>query len=103
VLRDAELLVHHVEHLGPTVPGWGSAVHVGSARHLVTGVVVGPPAGDPLAIVAERLVGASAARFPIASDVAVVMVVAPDRPTAHTLLRTNGSPTTPVAVWQGGG
>lgn len=88
VTRDNAPLVHHVEQLGPDVPGWGSAVHVSSARHLVTGVVVGSPAGDPLTIVADRLGGASAARFPVAPDVAVMVVVAPDRPTAHTLLRT---------------
>jgi urease accessory protein len=88
VTRDGTPLVHHVEHLGPDVPGWGSAVHVGPARHLLTGLMVGPLAGDPLAIVADHLRGASAARLPIAADVTMVMVVSPDRPTAHTLLRT---------------
>lgn len=85
VERDGRPLVHHTECLGPGVPGWGSVVGVGRARHLYAAVVVGPPAGRPSAGVgpADGLAdGVAVAVLPVAPDVVVTLAVAPDRPTA---------------------
>jgi len=86
--RCGQVVVHHVERLGPDVAGWGSAVHMGPARHVLSGVVVGEPAGPPATLVRDPMGGGVAAAWmPMASDVATVLVVAPDRPAAHAALR----------------
>ncbi len=92
VARDGRPLVHHTEHLGPDVPGWGGAVHVGAARHLLTAVVVGSPAGAPHVRIgpADGLPPDTAvATLPVAPDVTVTLAVAPDRPTAHRSVWAN--------------
>lgn len=76
VTRDVRALVHHTERLGPQTPGWGSAVTVGTARVLVTAVVVGPPSGTPATTVGAD---ASAAWLPLAEDAAVALAVGDDR------------------------
>lgn len=83
VVRDGEPLVHHTERLGPGVPGWGSVVHVGSARHLVTMVEVGDVGpGSEVGLAA----GVAIARLRMADDVVVTLAVGPDRPTTlHAL------------------
>lgn len=94
VTRRGQVVVHHTERLGPDVPGWGSAVHLGGARHLLSGVVVGPPAGEPRARVDDPMGdGWAAGWLPVAADVAVVLVTAPDRPTARAALGELGVPT----------
>lgn len=92
--RDGAPLVHHLERLGPDVPGWSSVVHVGAARHLVTAVRVGPSTGDPVARVgsADGLpTGAACAVLPVAPDVTVTLAVAADRPTARRIVAESGS------------
>jgi urease accessory protein len=78
-------IVHHTERFGPVEPGAGSAVGVGAARHVISGVVVGPDAGDPITVVGPNG-GAHGAWLPVASCAAMVLVVAPDRPAALQLL-----------------
>lgn len=82
VVRDGAVLVHHAETFGPDVPGAGSFVSVGEARHVLSAVHVGVDAGE--ARVREDD-GCRAAWLPIAPDVAVVLAVGPDRPTVLTL------------------
>lgn len=94
VARDGLPLVHHLERLGPDVPGWSSVVHLGAARHLLTAVHVGPPAPAPQARVgsADGLPdGAACAVLPVAADTTVILTVAPDRPTAHRAAAETGS------------
>ncbi|MEM8746553.1 MAG: urease accessory protein UreD [Actinomycetota bacterium] len=90
VERDGRPLLHHAESYGPTVPGAGSVVSVGDARHVLTAVIVGaePTTGaSETAVVGATatdgtVLGASAARLALGEDVSVVLVAAPDRPTA---------------------
>lgn len=84
VCRDGRPLIHHGEELGPGVPGWGSAVHVGDLRHVITAVVVGREIGDPRCEVGDD---ASAALLPVAPDAALLLAAAVDRPTAWTTAR----------------
>ncbi len=89
VERDGRPIVHHTERFGPFEPGAGSAVGVGAARHVISGVVVGPDAGDPLTVVGrsdQSGGGAHGAWLPVGPDAAMVLVVAPDRPAALQLL-----------------
>lgn len=83
VRRDGRPLIHHGEQLGPEVPGWGSAVHVGELRHVITAVVVGCEVGDPRCEVGDH---ASAAWLPVAPDAALLLATAIDRPTAWAIL-----------------
>ncbi len=83
VERDGRPLVHHVERFGPTVPGHGSVVSVGSARHVVQAVLVGVDAGGPRSIVEPDRAGAW---LPVADDAVVVLAATPDRPSAVALL-----------------
>lgn len=83
VERGGRPLVHHVERFGPTVPGHGSVVSVGSARHVVQAVLVGVDAGSPRSIVEHDRAGA---RLPVADDAVVVLAATSDRPTAIALL-----------------
>jgi urease accessory protein len=87
VERGGKPLVHHTERFGPYEPGTGSAVGVGDARHVISGIVVGPPSGDPATIVDAH---AQAAWLPVAADAAMLLIVAADRPSAHRLLATIG-------------
>lgn len=82
VERGGEPLVHHTERFGPDVPGGGSTVSVGAARHVLSSVHVGAPAGEPQVI---ELDGARAARLPIRDDVAVVFALGADRPSVRSL------------------
>lgn len=85
VERGGRVLVHHAERFGPDVPGYGSVVGVGSARHVCSGVLVGVDAGRAR----TRIDGASAAGWlPVADDTVAVMAVGPDRPAVLALLRT---------------
>lgn len=89
VVRCGQVVVHHVERLGPEVPGWGGAVHVGPGRHVLSGVVVGSAVGTSATLLRDPMgTGVAAAWLPIAADVAVLLVVAPDRPAAHDALRS---------------
>ena len=83
VERGGRPLVHHVERFGPGVPGAGSAVSVGSARHVVQAVLVGVAAGAPRSHVERDL---AAAWLPVADDAVVVLAATSDRPTAIALL-----------------
>lgn len=82
VERDGVVLVHHEELFGPDVPGAGSAVSIGPARHVLSAVHVGVDSGD--ARVVEHSDG-RAAWLPVAPDAAVVLVVGADRPTVSRL------------------
>lgn len=84
VERDGVPLVHHTERLGPGVPGWGSSVHIGAARHLLTMVEVGPPSAAVGVAVGGRdglPDDTAVARLRVAEDVLVTLAVGPDRPT----------------------
>jgi urease accessory protein len=78
-------IVHHTERFGPFEPGAGSAAGVSAARHVISGVVVGPEAGDPVTVVGP-FGGAHGAWLPVSAEAAMVLVVAPDRPAAVQLL-----------------
>ncbi|MEM1332557.1 MAG: urease accessory protein UreD [Actinomycetota bacterium] len=103
---DGVVRVHHGEMFGPDVPGWGSVVSVGAARHVLTAVVV-DPAGlgstdvDSVAPVAvgdgpdvfdevARVGGVAAARLPIDPCTCAVLVVADDRPAALSAAAVHG-------------
>lgn len=84
VERDGAPLVHHTERLGPDVPGWGSVVHVGAARHVLTMVEVGVAPGPVgVAVGAHDGLpdGTAVARLLVAPDVVVTLAIGPDRPT----------------------
>jgi urease accessory protein len=76
VTRDGRPLLHHAEHLGPDVPGWGSAVSVGRHRHLLAAVTVGTPAPQRAPVVSDD---AAAAVLAIAPDAWVLLAVGADR------------------------
>lgn len=71
-------LVHHEEHLGPGAPGWGTTTALGSARHLLTAVVVGVEVSAPSTIVVEGPCSTAAAWLPVASDAALLLSVGAD-------------------------
>jgi urease accessory protein len=96
VQRDGHPILHHTERFGPDELGAGSAVGVGNARHVISGVVVGGDAGEPVTIM-DQGGGAHGAWLPVAADAAMVLVVAPDRPVALDLLAR----LRPVAFVQG--
>jgi urease accessory protein len=83
VERDGRPLVHHAERFGPTVPGHGSVVSIGTARHVVQAVLVGVDAGAPRSVVEPDR---AAAWLPVADDAVVVLAATPDRPSAIALL-----------------
>lgn len=83
VTREGRPLLHYADRLGPGVPGWGSAVSLGDARHLVSMVVVGVSTESPRTHVdIDDAETGHAAWLPVADDVAVVFAVARDRPAA---------------------
>jgi len=82
VERAGAVLLHHAERLGPSGPGWGSAVGNGQHRHLVAAVSVGvvaPGDGPPTSVDASG----AAARLQIADDTWMVLAVGVDRPSAR--------------------
>jgi urease accessory protein len=83
VERGGRPLVHHVERFGPGVPGAGSVVSVGSARHVVQAVLVGVDAGASRSHVEPDR---AAAWLPVADDAVVVLAATPDRPSAIAVL-----------------
>jgi urease accessory protein len=83
VERDGIVLVHHCERFGPCEPGAGSAVGVGGARHVVSGVVVGAEVGPA---VTSLDADGSGAWLPVTDDAAMILVVAADRPAAMRVL-----------------
>lgn len=80
VERDGVPLVHHDETFGPDVLGAGSVVSTGTARHVLSEVVVGAAELDagrsPVVMNGET----RAAWLPMADDVAMILAVGPDRP-----------------------
>lgn len=84
VERGGRPLVHHDELFGPDVPGAGSVVSVGSGRHVLSAVVVGPPAAEPEVVVDGPL---RIARLRVAPDAVVILAVGPDRPTVTAAAR----------------
>lgn len=83
VERAGRPLVHHVERFGPGVPGAGSVVSVGAARHVLQAVLVGVAAGAPRSTVVDDC---SAAWLPVADDAVAVLAAGPDRPGVIALL-----------------
>jgi len=83
VERATGVLVDHGEMFGPDVPGALSSVSVGAARHALSAVVVGAPAGESRTCV-ER--GRAGAWLPVAADAAVVLAVGADRPAVLALV-----------------
>lgn len=83
VERAGVVLVDHADRFGPDVAGAGSSVSVGGARHTLSAVVVGPPAGGSRTRVES---GRAAAWLPVADDVAVVFAVGADRPAVLDLV-----------------
>ncbi|MEM9039144.1 MAG: urease accessory protein UreD [Actinomycetota bacterium] len=105
VERNGQPLLHHAESYGPSVPGTGSVVSVGDARHVLTAVIVGAsPARGACEnavpetsetdesvsdasvtgeiVLGETVLGTAAARLALGEDVSVVLIAAPDRPAA---------------------
>jgi urease accessory protein len=80
VERDGRPLVHHAEHLGPSTPGWGSAVTTGHHRHLLAAVAVGcaPPADAPVVGPAVAL-----AVLAVAADAWVMLAAGVSRTVVH--------------------
>ena len=83
VERDGRPIIHHAERFGPGEPGAGSVVGVGDAHHVISGVVIGPDAGEAVTLLEPD---GRAAWLPVAVDAAMVLVVAIDRPAALCLL-----------------
>lgn len=81
VERDGAPLVHHDERFGDDRPP--TSVSVGRARHVLTAVVVGPPAPAPASIVDADAAGSV---LPVAADATVVMAVGADRPAVLAML-----------------
>jgi urease accessory protein len=84
VERGGAVLNDHADRFGPDVAGAGSSVSVGGARHVLSAVVVGSPAGDSRTSVES---GRAAAWLPVAADVAVVFAVGADRPAVLDLVQ----------------
>ena len=80
VERNGRPLFHHDEWFG--TPGSTTSVGVGGGRHLLTSLVVGDPAGSP---VAELAAGVAFGQVPLADDAVVTMAVGPDRPAVRTV------------------
>jgi urease accessory protein len=83
VERGGAVLVDHEDRFGPDVVGSGSSVSVGGARHILSAVVVGPPAGESRTCVEA---GRAGAWLPVAADAAVVFAVGADRPAVLELV-----------------
>lgn len=83
VERGGAVLIDHADRFGPDVAGAGSSVSVGGARHVLSAVVVGPPAGESRTCVES---GRAAAWLPVAADAAVVFAVGADRPAVLELV-----------------
>jgi urease accessory protein len=83
VERAGVVVVDHADRFGPDVAGAGSSVSVGGARHILSAVVVGPPAGESRTCVES---GRAGAWLPVADDVAVVFAVGADRPAVLDLV-----------------
>ena len=83
VERAGRPLVHHVERFGSGVPGAGSVVSVGNARHVVQAVLVGVDAGAPRSIVEPDR---AACWLPVATDAVAILALGPDRPSVLDLL-----------------
>jgi urease accessory protein len=77
VVRGGRPLVHHEETFGPDVPGAGSVVSTGTARHVLSEVLVGVDAGTPRVSVTGAC---RAAWLPVAADVVMILAVGADRP-----------------------
>jgi urease accessory protein len=77
VERDGRPLVHHAEQLGPSTPGWGSAVTTGHHRHLLAAVAVGCATPDVAPVVAPDV---AVAVLAVAADAWVVLAVGASRP-----------------------
>lgn len=77
VVRGGRVLVHHDETFGPDVDGAGSLVSAGSARHVLSEVLVGVAAGESRVAMSGDC---RAAWLPISDDVAMILAVGPDRP-----------------------
>jgi urease accessory protein len=77
VERAGVVVVDHEDRFGPDVAGAGSSVSVGGGRHVLSAVVVGPPAGESRTCVES---GRAAAWLPVAPDAAIVFAVGADRP-----------------------
>jgi urease accessory protein len=82
-------LLHHVEHFGPSTPGWGSVAAAGGARHVLTALVVGRDAPTAVAEVSSSAamtavlpLSASAEVTAAVGPAALIVALAPDRPTA---------------------
>lgn len=86
--RAGRPLVHHGEVFGPDIAGAGSFARLGSARHVLMAVVVGPPAGPSRVTLAPDR--ASGAWLPVAADAVVVLACGPDRPAVSTLVAGPG-------------
>ncbi len=85
VERSGRALVHHGEVYGPKVPGAGSAVSVGNARHVLSAVLVGVAAGEPRVVMSPTC---TASWLPQGGDTAVVLAVGIDRPTVLETVHT---------------
>ena len=77
VERCGQPLVHHDELFGPSVPGAGSVVSVGPARHVLSEVVVGVETGESRLVIGSE---SRAAWLPVADDAVLLLAVGPDRP-----------------------
>lgn len=87
VVRDGAPLVHHAERFGPDVPGAGSAVSVGTARHVVAAIVVAPWVGGDVTPAVTTTGGAAAGWMPRGGEVATLLAVGTDRPSAVAAVR----------------
>lgn len=83
VERDGTVLVHHDERFGPSSPGFMTSAGVGSARHVVSAVLVGVAAGRARVAVEP---GCAVGWLPVADDAVMVLAVGGDRPAVRALL-----------------
>lgn len=77
--RGGTAVVHHHEEFGPGVPGAGSVVSVGDAHRVWSGALVGVDAGASRVVI-DPTRSVRVAWLPVATDAAVVLATAVDRP-----------------------
>lgn len=81
VERAGRPVVHHDETFGPDVPGAGSVVSTGHARHTWSEVLVGVDAGEARVVIDGDC---RAAWLPVGSDAVMILAVGPDRPAVQS-------------------
>lgn len=91
VQAERTVLVHELD-LGGAAAGWSSGAVIGSARVLVSTLVVGPDAPDTPSVLVDRATEASAAWMPLRPGVAMRQALGPTRVAARRVAEAVGPP-----------